>query len=319
MQNFTVSAFKILGEENRLRLLNLLLSKELNVQELTAILGIGQSRVSRHLKQLTDGGFLRSRRDGLWAYYRAAAEGEPRRLLDAVAYLFEEEELYRADRRIAAELLKQGRAADLRFFDSVAPEWERLRLEILGELDLTATIAGTLPELAEGVVTDLGCGSGVLLPVLARKAASVIGVDASERMLLEARRRIQSNAATNVELRLGELEHLPMRDSESDWVVVNLVLHHLRTPLAGLQEAARVIRSGGGLIVVDLEKHRDELMRSRFGDRWLGFSRNELESWLTEAGFRVEEIREFPLRPGLTAVLLRARRTLADLQSDRIE
>jgi ubiquinone/menaquinone biosynthesis C-methylase UbiE len=315
----SVRAFKILGDENRLRLLNLLLPHELNVQELTGILGIGQSRVSRHLKQLSDGGFLLSRRDGLWAYYRVVDDGEPRRLLDSVAYLFEAEELYRSDHRVAAEVLNQGRAADLRFFDSVAPEWERLRLEILGELDLTSTIAGALPELDKGVVSDLGCGTGVLLPFLARKAGTVIGVDASERMLLEARRRLRREAATGVELRLGELEHLPMRDGESDWVVINLVLHHLRTPAAGIREAARVIRPGGGLIAVDLEKHREELLRSRFGDRWLGFSREELESWLTESGFRVEEVMEFPLRLGLTAVLLRAHKTLAGLQSNRLE
>jgi len=312
MQFSSIQAFKNLADENRLRLLNLLLAQELNVQELTAILGIGQSRVSRHLRQLSDGGFLRSRRDGLWAYYRVVDDGDPRRLLGAVAYLFETEELYRADRRVARDLLRQGRVADLRFFDSVAPEWERLRVEILGALDLTARIAAALPGPEIGVVSDLGCGSGALLPSLARRARTVIGVDASERMLLEARRRLDGEAATGVELRLGELEHLPMRDAETDWAIINLVLHHLRAPAAGIREAARTIRPGGGLIVVDLEKHREELLRSRYGDRWLGFSRDELEAWLTESGFHLEEAVDLPLRLGLTAVLWRARRLQAE-------
>ena len=307
MKTFSIGGLKTLSDENRLRLLNLLLFQELNVQELTEILGIGQSRVSRHLKQLSDGGFVRSRRDGLWAYYRAVDDGEPRRLLDAISYLFEEEEIYRADRRFAREQLKAGRLATRRFFDAVASDWEKLRLEILGELDLTEQIAAAVPEGV--VVADLGCGSGALLPSLARTADAVIGIDASERMLVEARRRLERGSVAGVQLRLGELEHLPMGDGEGDWAIINLVLHHLRTPELGLREASRVIGPEGGLIVVDFDRHQEELLRSRYGDRWLGFSREEMTAWLNKSGLRVDETRELPVKLGLTAVLWRARKS----------
>jgi ubiquinone/menaquinone biosynthesis C-methylase UbiE/DNA-binding transcriptional ArsR family regulator len=314
MQLFSIRGLKTLSDENRLRLLNLLLFQELNVQELTEILGIGQSRVSRHLKQLTDGGFVRSRRDGLWAYYRAVDDGEPRRLLDSISYLFAEEGIYQADRRFARELFKAGKLATRRFFDTVAADWENLRLEILGELDLTEKIAAAVPEGV--VVADLGCGSGALLPSLARTAATVIGIDASGRMLLEARRRIERGSVAGVQLRLGELEHLPMGDGEADWAIINLVLHHLRTPEVGLREASRVICPEGGLIVVDFDVHQEELLRSRYGDRWLGFPREEMTAWLAESGFRIDETQELPVKLGLTAVLWRTSKS-TDLESTK--
>jgi len=296
--------FRALGDETRLRLLNLLLHQELNVQELTDILQMGQPRVSRHLKVLSDEGFLSSRRDGLWVFYRAAGGGEPRRLLESVAYLFEDDEPYRADLRCARGLLQEGRQATRRFFDAVAADWESLRSDILGELDLGGSITASLPDCR--VVSDLGCGSGALLAPLSRRARTVIGVDASERMLSEARRRLDRQPLAGVELRLGELEHLPMGDGETDWAVINLVLHHLRDPQAGLQEASRVIPPGGGLIVVDFAKHGEELLRSRYGDRWLGFTDREIAAWLAGAGFRLDARRELSARLGLTAVLWRA-------------
>jgi SAM-dependent methyltransferase len=306
MQAGMTRALKALGDETRLRLLNLLLRQELNVQELTEILQMGQPRVSRHLKILTDEGFLSSRRDGLWVFYRAAGEGESRKLLESVAYLFEAGEPYQADLRYAARVLQEGRQATRRFFDAVAADWESLRADILGQLDLGETIAGSLPDC--GVVSDLGCGNGALLPHLRRRAATVIGVDASERMLFEARRRLDSQTLGGVELRLGELEHLPMGDEEADWAVINLVLHHLPDPQAGLREAARVVRPDGGLIVVDFDRHAEELLRSRYGDRWLGFAERDMSEWLSAAGFRIHERRELPARLGLTAVLWRAGR-----------
>ncbi|MBN1835977.1 MAG: metalloregulator ArsR/SmtB family transcription factor [Spirochaetales bacterium] len=300
-------AFKALGEQTRLRLLNLLLHHELNVQELTEILQMGQPRVSRHLKVLADSGFLDSRRDGLWAFYRVRGQGESRRLLDAIAYLFQGEEPFQEDLRCARGLLQEGRQATRRFFDAVAADWENLRSDILGQLDLAAAIAARLPHCP--VVSDLGCGSGALLGPLTRRADTVIGIDASERMLFEARRRLERQSLGGVQLRLGELEHLPMGDAETNWAVVNLVLHHLQDPRAGLREAARVVQPGGGLIVVDFDKHAEELLRSRYGDRWLGFTDQEMTGWMVEVGFRVEQRHKLPVRLGLTALLWRAVRT----------
>ena len=68
--------FKALSDETRLRLVHILLHYELSVNELVRILGMGQSRVSRHLKILTEAGLLLFRRDGLWVFYAVPRSGE---------------------------------------------------------------------------------------------------------------------------------------------------------------------------------------------------------------------------------------------------
>ena len=296
--------FKALADPTRLRILSLTLSRELNVQELMEVLSMGQSRVSRHLRILTDGGLLTCRRDGLWAFYRVPADGAGRRFLDTVAPLLAGDPLLDQDRGHAAELAAAGRGRARKFFDALAPEWDRRKAELLGGSNLESEVLARLP--ACEVAADLGCGTGSLLAALAAKAAKVIGVDSSPRMLALARRACSSNR--NVELRLGELEHLPLREQEADAAVLNLVLHHLRLPVEGLREAHRVLRPGGTLVLADLDRHQDPELGERFGDRWPGFAADELESWLAEAGFKIANTRGLPLARGLTARIITARR-----------
>jgi ArsR family transcriptional regulator len=141
-----------------------------------------------------------------------------------------------------------------------------------------------------------------------QRARKVVGVDGSPRMLALARRRC-AGAGEAVQLRLGELEHLPLRYGETQAAVLNLVLHHLRAPLAGLHEACRVLASGGLLLVTDFARHAREELRERFGDRWLGFSPAELEGWLEEAGLILEERAEVALPRGLAALIVCARKS----------
>jgi ArsR family transcriptional regulator len=262
---------------------------------------MGQSRISRHLKILSDSGLLACRRDGLWSFYRVPLEGPGRRFLNAIAPLLREEPFLKEDLERSAELLADGRNRNQRFFDALAPEWDRSRREILGDADLDAEILRRLPSCA--VAADLGCGTGALLQPMLQRARKVIGVDGAPRMLALARRRC-AGAGETVQLRLGELEHLPLRDGEADAAVLNLVLHHLRSPLAGLHEACRVLASGGLLLVTDFARHAREELRERFGDRWLGFSPAELE-----AGLILEERAEVALPRGLAALIVCARKS----------
>jgi SAM-dependent methyltransferase len=303
--------FKTVADETRLRLFSLLADRELNVQELEAVLQMGQSRVSHHLKLMTEAGLLACRRDGLWSFYRAAEEGPGRLFLESVRYLLQPEARLQADRELAERVLQEGRSRTRRFFDALAGHWESLRGTILGELDLAGTIESLLPACA--TAADLGCGSGALLSMLGRRARSVIGVDSSRRMLEEARRRLQGQGAS-ADLRIGELEHLPLRDGEADCAVINLVLHHLPLPLRALEEAHRALVAGGTLVVADFRRHGVEQLRRRYGDRWLGFEPQELEGWLTQARFCVVERAEFPVRLGLT-VLLYGCRSMRSMRS----
>jgi SAM-dependent methyltransferase len=292
--------FKTVADETRLRLLSLLAYRELNVQELESVLQMAQSRISHHLKLMSEAGLLACRRDGLWSFYRIAEEGPGRRFLESVHYLLEKEARLQADRELAERVLQEGRRRTRRFFDALAGHWESLRSTILGELDLAAKIEALLPDCA--TATDLGCGNGALLGMLGRKARSVIGVDSSRRMLEEARRRAQAQGVA-ADLRIGELEHLPLRDGEADCAVINLVLHHLPVPLQALVETRRALTAAGTLVVADFRRHGVEQLRGRYGDRWLGFEPQELESWLAQAGFGVLQRREFPVRLGLTVLL----------------
>ena len=300
-----VQWFKALGDETRLRILGLTLNQELNVQELVEILTMGQSRVSRHIKILADAGLLTSRRDGLWAFYRVPAAGPGRSFLAATAPLFTGEAELARDRERAAELLAAGTGRARRFFDTLAPEWDRRKRELLGDTDLEGLLLADLPR--GGAAADLGCGTGTLLARLAARVNKAIGVDASPRML-EMARRSCAGCGEGVEFRLGELEHLPLREGEADAAVLNLVLHHLRSPLEGLREAYRVLRPDGTLVLADLTRHQEEELRGRFGDRWLGFEPGELDSWLAEAGFTIENESGLPLARGLTARIITARR-----------
>ena len=288
----TVNYFKALGDETRLRLLNLALFQEFNVYELMTILDMGQSRISRHLKILSDSSLLISRRDGLWVFYRAADSGDGNKLIQAISYLFRPSELLEQDIERAEIFLQEGRKESSRFFDALAPDWDALKSTLLADFDLQAEILNQLEPCR--TAADLGCGTGSLLPGLLSKAERVIGVDSSPKMLEQA-----GKGDNRIELRLGQLEHLPLREGEVDCVLINLVLHHLPTPLIGLQEAARVLSAGGRLILVDFYQHSHERLRSEFGDRWLGFSSVDIDGWIRDSGFRLQDHNHYPLKEGI--------------------
>jgi len=298
-------ALKALADETRLRLFQLLRVYELNVNEIVEALGMGQSRISRHLKILSESGLLNARRDGMWTFYRASAGPEAVRFAAAVGDPERgpfARDLLRA-RRIRDERAKESR----RFFDSVAGDWRDMKRSLIGETDLDAFILKHIPRCA--VAADLGCGSGELLPVLRKKADRVIGVDRAPRMLEEARRRhLAESRRGALELRLGELERLPIRAGEVDCALICLALHHLPEPAAGIAEAARILKPGGTLVVVEWTAHADESLRSRFQDRWLGFESAVLEKWLKEAGLTVQSKSNLSLpKGGLNIQLFRSR------------
>jgi len=293
---------KALADETRLRLCAILLRHELNVGELTGVLGMGQPRISRHLKILAEAGLLECRREGLWAFYRAAPSGPGRRFLDCQEELLAAEPRCVQDRERAAQVLRERVAATQRFFDSVAGQWRDLSREILGDFDLADEMAARLH--AGMLVADLGCGPGELLARLAEGARLAIGVDSSPRMLELAAARLAGR--TNVSLRLGELEHLPLREGEVQAVTLSLVLHHVSDPVAVLAEARRVLAPGGELLVAEFDRHDNEAMRERYGDARLGVDRNMLYDWLLAAGFDPRRTDAFPVNQGLTVLLAEA-------------
>lgn len=295
--------FKALSDTTRLRIYGVLLRHELNVNELVSVFGMGQSRISRHLKILTDCGLLKCRKDGLWSFYSADTQTAGDRwsaLIQEAGYAESQ-----ADLQKAARAYHRRTEDTAKFFDAVAEDWERLKQDLLSGSGMEKRLEALVPKCS--VVVDLGCGTGDLLPLLGRKAKQVIGVDNSPGMLEEARKRHQLDAS-RVSLRVGDLMHLPLRDGEVDCAVMTMVLHHVSEPEKVFSETAKVLKKGKTFILIDLSKHQDETMRSRFHDRWLGFERSEVRSWMGKAGLKVEKEDVFPLKNGLEAFALQARK-----------
>ncbi|MDL2313445.1 metalloregulator ArsR/SmtB family transcription factor [Desulfovibrio sp. OttesenSCG-928-C14] len=294
--------FKSLSDETRLRLLYVLNRYELNVNELVRFLGMGQSRVSRHLKILSDAGLLESRRDGLWVFYSVPKEGRGRVFTDAVLPFLAEAESAEGDMAMARGIIDERTRKTSQFFNSIADDWDNMSREILGDLDFEDKILERVPSPCRMAV-DLGCGTGHMLERLLDRAEQVIGVDGSASMLELARRRLGASRPKDegrISLRIGDLAHLPLADGEVDFVCINLVLHHLSAPGEVLREVGRVLKPEGTLVLSDFNKHEDEKMRLEYGDRWLGFPLENLREFLSKAGFNLSEASLAPVRKNLS-------------------
>ena len=296
--------FKALSDDTRLRLVHVLSRYELSVNELVSLLETGQSRISRHLKILTEAGLLNSRRDGLWVFYSAVREGEGADFLHAVTPFLTADMDMRADLAMAAGILEKRALKTRRFFNTMADCWDTLNNEIMGAFDLPGCVAEALP-IPCGVAVDLGCGTGAVMERLTGRADLLIGVDDSPRMLELARRRLGDQRG--VSLRIGELGHLPLCDGEADFACMNLVMHHLSDPEGALCEIRRVLKRDGLLFLSDFDRHNQERMRIDYGDRWLGFDRDMLRCFLEGAGFAVVRIQTQPLEHDLTLNMVLAR------------
>ncbi|HEY1405831.1 MAG TPA: metalloregulator ArsR/SmtB family transcription factor [Spirochaetota bacterium] len=300
-ENFPqVEYFKALADPTRFRICAVLRDRELSVNEIVSVFSMGQSRISRHLKILADCGFISYRRDGLWSFYTLVRNGEPGALMNAISYLFETDECVQDVER-AEKALRARSEGTVRYFNNVASSWDRERREILGGFDINTKVMQLLGD--KKLIADLGCGSGAFASELAANGHAVIGVDSSPKMISASRDK-SAERGVDLDLRIGELEHLPLRDGEVDGATVILTLHHLSNPAQALGEIARVVKSGGSLVIVDFEKHSMEEMRSRYHDLWLGFSRKEMTRWVEESSFHVDSYTKVKLDIGLSLIIL---------------
>jgi ubiquinone/menaquinone biosynthesis C-methylase UbiE len=301
----SISLFKALADKTRLRLFSILSQYELNVNEIVHLLNMGQSRVSRHLKILADSGLVHSRRDGLWMYYSLKRDNQYPKLREAVTDILLTEAQIKSDIEEAHRIIKERSLKTKSFFNAIAGDWERLKKNLLGNLDLNRKIAENIKE-CEAIV-DIGCGTGDLIPYLLEKSRKVIGIDSSPKMLEEARKRFEGKA----DIRLGEIEHLPMADCLVDYAVFNMVLHHLSDPSAGISEACRIMKSGASLIITDFEKHSEEGLREKYGDRWLGFTKKEMGKWTEPLKLLLTGEKGFAVNSGLKINLFMFKKTIS--------
>ena len=283
-----------LADPTRSRLLLLLDRHELTVGELCSALQLPQSTVSRHLKTLADEGWVSARAEGTSRRYAMpGSELDPaaRRLWHLVRDQVGATPSARQDLVRAERVLHERRTTSQAFFSSRAGQWDRVRTELYGaRADLAPLVALLDPAATVG---DLGCGSGQTSAAVAPFVGRVIAIDESSAMLAAARKRIGHHE--NVELRSGRLEDLPVDDGALDVAVLSLVLHFVVDPAAVLSEAARALRPGGRLLVVDMVPHEREEYRVTMGHLWLGFEPVQIAGWLETAGFT--DVRVVPLPP----------------------
>ena len=285
-----------LSDPTRCRMLLLLEKHELTVGELCAILQMPQSSVSRHLKTLADDDWVASRRDGTSRFYSMPLDD-----LDSGASrlwpLIREQVAATAaagqDERRLEGVLARRRAKSQEFFATAAGNWDRLRTDLFGDAFYLWAVLGLIdPTL---VVGDLGCGTGQLAATIAPYVRRVIAVDGSTDMLNAARRRLGDRS--NVDLRQGDLEALPLDAGELGAAMLSLVLHYSPDPARALVEVARVVQPGGRLLVVDMLPHEREEYQQQMGHVWLGFSEKQLSRFLTGAGFGDIRMRALPADP----------------------
>ena len=291
MPSVAAKFFKCLSEGLRLRIVRLLRDEELNGHELTRILDVPQSTLSRHLAVLKEAGLIESRRQGSWSFFKLkgadSLNGRGRELLDLVQELMEDDGVGARDVDGLREVLEDRRRAVREHFEASGASWEAFQARNADPDAKLAALARLVPR--ELVVADVGCGSGWLLPELGAARARIIAVDNAPRQLASARARAADLGLEDVEFREGDLADLPMRDQEADAVFLHLALHHAAQPEAALREARRVLKDGGSLVVTDFLPHQEGWLRDEHADLWPGFDPAEVEALLASAGF--EDIR----------------------------
>jgi len=283
-----LSATKAISDETRIRILHLLSFGSFSVNEIVEILGMGQSRISRHLKILSEAGLVSTRKEGSLVF---STLPEAQYLSDFAVDLtklllsYKEDLPFREiDQRMVTSILEKRERKSKGFFDQVAEEGGLAQDEHLHPRLYRDWILQSLPRGASRIL-DLGCGDGSLLSYLLAYAKQVIGVDSSPKMIEKADKLYKNNPS--VELVQANLENLPFPECSVDSVVASMVLHHISHPPVVLGEVFRILRPGGVLSLVDLEKHEEEFMREEYFDLWLGFEKELLESWMVNAGFQL--------------------------------
>lgn len=279
--------FRVLGDDARLRILRLLAAERLNVTELTGILGLAQSGVSRHLGLLKEAGLVVEQREAGYAFYSLApalqggdnGAGPLRALLDAHFAQAARTPEGRAD----AARLEEVRRVRKENFDRHGGPDARERQLVPGRswAAWARALGRLLPPLR---VADLGCGDGYLTIEASRWASRVIAVDRSQAVLERARALARRRRVSNVTWRRGDIERLPLRDASVDVAILSQALHHAADPARAIAEAARIVVPGGRVLVLDLREHDQEWVVERLGDRWLGFSDAALAALLKNAG-----------------------------------
>lgn len=280
-----VGALKAAGEQTRLRVLALLTEGELAVGELAQALDQSQPRVSRHLKLLTEAGLVERAPEGAWVFYRLPrAHTAERSFADALLAMLDPVDpvLVRDLERLSAVRKAREEMAAL-YFETNAADWERVRALHLPEADIDSAILAAAGKGPFDLMVDVGVGQGRMIQLFADRVRRAEGFDTSRQMLAIARASLDDLKA-KAALRFGDAYAPPIEPNTADLVTIHQVLHFLSDPGRAVFEAARMLKPGGRLLIVDFAPHQVEFLREEHAHRRLGFSDQEIAEWCEAAG-----------------------------------
>ena len=287
--------FRLLSDSTRLRLLRALAQERFNVTELTGILGVAQSSVSRHLGLLKDAGLVTEEREAGFVYYRIAESARANGNGALWSLLQTHFDAGAGDRAVRADEARMQEVLRLRKENFETHGDQRQLVPGRSWAAWARALGHLLPPLD---VADIGCGEGYLTLEAARWARSVVGIDRSDEVLERAKALATRRRVANVEWKKGDLSRLPLRDESIDVALLSQSLHHASDPERAIAETMRVLRPGGRLLILDLREHDQAWVRNRFGDRHLGFSSSELETLLRGAGMSDVRVHVGASKPG---------------------
>ncbi|MEQ1649681.1 MAG: metalloregulator ArsR/SmtB family transcription factor [Hyphomicrobiaceae bacterium] len=293
-----VMALKAAAEPTRLRILALLAEGELNVKDLTRILGQSQPRISRHLKLLAEAGLVERSREGSWVYFRLPVAPMPAanplrvpetlaaRLLGALA---SDDAVLVRDRQRAEAVKREREEAAQTYFESQAGDWDRIRVLHVEDAKVERAMRETLGAGPFEMLVDLGTGTGRILELFQDQYRRGIGLDLNPAMLAYARTKLDRGGVGHAQVRQGDIYDVPFDDGVAQAVIIHQILHFLVDPARAVMEAARIVAPGGQLLIVDFAPHELEFLREAHAHERLGFSRQVVSQWLADAGLDVEK------------------------------
>ena len=292
------TALKAAGEDTRLRILALLGEAELTVSDLTEILDQSQPRISRHLKLLNEARLVTRYREGTWAFYRIAESGKGAELAHALlAQLDPADRVVKRDHDRLGAVRAARTAIAQAYFRRHAAEWDRIRKLHVPDAAVEDAIRAALADRPFRSLLDLGTGTGRMLEMFGAQVERGLGIDMSLDMLLLARDRLERAGLRHCSVRQGDIYDLPLAKDSFDAVIIHQVLHFLDDGARAVAEAARVLRPGGSLLIVDFAPHEQEFLREQFAHRRLGFAPEVVNQWIGAVGLEPALFKSLPPEP----------------------
>lgn len=289
--------FRALGDPTRLRIVHLLRAMELAVGEIAVVVGQSQPRVSRHVRILAEAGLVERRKEGNWVFLRLSRDSRTApflTLFDALEPSANEQLWQQADlARLAAVRADRSRAAEA-YFAERAEEWDAIRSLHVPEDEVEAAMTALLGQEPIGHLLDIGTGTGRMIELFGPVADQVTALDRSPDMLRLARAKLPQDAGDKYALLLGDFSALPLEAESVDTIVLHQVLHYAQVPEAVIAEAARVMETGGRLLIADFAPHEREELRLRDQHARLGFSDEQIGTWFGDAGIDLERVESLP-------------------------